>query len=351
MIKNIHLICFRNHLNFKAELDSELVVISGENGAGKTNILEAISLFAPGRSFRNCKFDEIINNQEVSCNEWGVHITFRDMKFSTGYFPNFLRKIKKNGEHLKSQSDILKDIKVLWLLPQMENIFLGPASSRRKFFDSICYNLFPEHAKNILRYEYYLKSRLKLLQTECIDTDWLNSVESNLAKFTILIQESRKSTLDILKEQIKNISSKFLRPDIELVNLIEPLENEFILRSFNQCRILDKKSGRSNFGAHKTDLLVIDHNKGQKAELCSTGEQKALLISFFLTQALAIKTINGIAPIMLMDEILAYFDPLKQAEVINELRNLSTQIWITTTKSKEDFFKFLDNNRCSWLGL
>ncbi|CAG7591615.1 hypothetical protein MHYMCMPSP_00508, partial [Hyalomma marginatum] len=351
VIRDIHLICFRNHLSFKAELNSELVVISGENGAGKTNILEAISLFAPGRSFRNCKFDEIINNQEVGCNEWGVHITFQDVKFSTGYSPNSLRRIKKDGEHLKSQTDILKDIKVLWLLPQMENIFLGPASSRRKFFDRICYNLFPEHAKNIVRYEYYLKSRLKLLQNEYMDPVWIESIEENLAQFTILIQENRERTLGILKEQIKNISSKFLKPDIELVNLIKPLDKEFILTSFNQFRVLDKKSGRSNFGVHKTDLSVINLSKGQKAEFCSTGEQKALLTSFFLAQASAIKTINGIAPLMLMDEILAYFDPVKQVDVIKELRNLSAQIWITTTKSKNDFFKFLDSIRCLWLDL
>lgn len=351
MIREIHLIYFRNHINFKAEFDSNLVIISGENGSGKTNILEAISLLAPGRSFRNCKLGEIINNQDIGVNEWGAHISLEEIKFSTGYTHNSLRKIKKNGELLKSQVDILQDIKVLWLLPQMENIFLGPASARRKFFDRICYNIFPQHAKNVLRYEYYTRARLKILQCDHFDVDWLDLIELNLAKLSIAIQEMRENVLCILIEKLNTISSKFLKPKLELTNLITILEEKSLQNLFKNYRMLDKRSNRSNFGPHKTDLIITDHMKKQKAEYCSTGEQKALLVSFFIAQALAIKNISGIAPIMLMDEILAHFDLVKQMNILKELKNLSSQIWITTTINKADFLKLFGENQFSWLDL
>lgn len=343
MISNIHLICFRNYLDFKAEFDSKLVVIAGPNGVGKTNILEAISLLAPGRSFRNCKFEEILNNQQQFFNEWAVHATFGSDIFSTGCTINGARKIKKNNEFLKSQSEILEDIKILWLLPQMENIFCGSATMRRKFFDRICYNIFPAHAKNIIRYEYYLQSRIKMLQSECPDSDWLYSVESNLAKLSIEIQNNRQKALEILNVQVKNISAKFLKPQIEFTNTISSLDYQYLLDSFYQYRNTDKRNNKSNFGVHKMDLIVINTLKNQKAEYCSTGEQKALLISFYLAQGYVLKNINNNAPVLLMDELLSNFDFEKGLNVIEELRSLSAQVWITTTKSKTEFFKSLNN--------
>ena len=349
VISKIHLICFRNYLDFKAEFNSKLVVISGPNGSGKTNILEAISLLAPGRSFRNCKFEEILNNQQQDFNEWAVHGIIDNNKFSTGYAVNGTRKIKKNDEFLKSQAEILKDIKIIWLLPQMENIFRSSATVRRKFFDRICYNLFPEHAKNILRYEYYLQSRIKMLQSEYPDSDWLYSVESNLTNLCIEIQNSRSRALEVLNTQIENISAKFLRPRIEFTNIITPLDYQYLLNSFYKYRVIDRKNSRSNFGVHKTDFIITNSLKNQRAEYCSTGEQKALLVSFCLAQSYALKNLNKNPPIMLMDEILSHFDAERGISVIEELRALTSQILITTTKNKAEFFKSLDNHQCSWL--
>lgn len=351
MIQKIKLICFRNHLDYHAEISSNFILLSGENGVGKTSVLEAISLFSPGKSFKNCKFDEIISKHQDYCREWGVHIDCEDTNFSTGYAAGQTRKIKQDGELLKSQSDILKELRILWLLPQMENIFNSSSSIRRKFFDRICYNLFPEHAKTVLRYEYHLKSRMKILQTDSVlNHEWLCSIEIILAELSVKIQHIRSTTLEIIKEQLNTIGADFLQPTLSLINSSDCSDTAEICRLFEKYRTIDRRSGRSNFGVHKTDLVVRNH-KGCDASYCSTGEQKALLVSLFLAQATAIKKHSMLAPIMLMDEILAYFDHMKQRAILDALTQTASQIWITTTKNRDDLVNYIDNSECTWLSL
>jgi DNA replication and repair protein RecF len=327
-------------------------LISGENGVGKTNILEAISLLAPGRSMKNCKLDEIITQPPNIMQQWGVHATINGNTISTGYSPKSLRKIKNNQEVLKSQSDILKEIKVLWLLPQMEGIFTGGSQNRRKFLDRMCYNLFPEHAQHIIKYEFYLTSRMKVLQQNHLDNNWLQSIEINLASLTKIIHNTRVATLDIIQKSIDNINANFLKPLLKLISPISQEDNENkILEYFKLNRLIDKRSKRSNFGAHKEYLHVIHSIKKQKDDLFSTGEQKTLLVAMIIAQAQAIKDMHNIAPVMLMDEVLAHFDLKKQSHILEELHSLSSQIWVTTTKKNTDLELIYNNNSFLWINL
>ena len=346
MISDLHLINFRNHRDLKLVSKAHTIIISGENGVGKTNILEAISLLAPGRSMKNCKLDEIITHPHNIIEEWGIHATVNGDLISTGYRPRSLRKIKKNQEALRSQSDILSDLKILWLLPQMEGVFTGASSNRRKFLDRICYNLFPDHAKSIVKYEFYLASRMKLLQQNNTDDYWLKSIEMNLATLTKIINLTRINTINTITEYISGIDSKFLHPILELKSSTfnYPNEENHILECFKANRELDRRSKRSNFGAHKEDLLVTHNMKNRKAELCSTGEQKSILVAIMIAQARAIKAVCNIAPIMLMDEVLAHFDLKKQINILEELCSLSSQVWITTIKDNDDLESIYKNN-------
>lgn len=344
------LLCFRNHRRLEIDCDRRFVVIKGLNGAGKTNILEALSLFAPGRGLRNAKFEEALSHGEKYSNEWAAHGAYsygaESINIVTGYNvqSNKNRCIEIDKQLLKKQSTILDYIRLVWLIPQMDGLFLDAASSRRKFFDRVCYNLYPIHAKHISQYEYYLSARLKILQQPQQDATWLDSIEMQLAKLSVLIYQTRHAVLRTLQECIDISSEDFLKPILKLQNgfaATEPEEGS-IKHSLFLNRVLDGRSGRTNFGIHKADLIALHPTKTISAQYCSTGEQKSMLLALILAQAKAIKDVSKISPIILLDEVLAHLDEPKQIKILELLYSLESQVWITTTKSTID--NIIDNN-------
>lgn len=355
-IADLKLLFFRNHHEYSIKSNSKFIVISGPNGAGKTNILEAISLLSPGRGLRNAKFEQILNCNQNLYKEWGIHCHYslnnELIKVATGYnvTTGNQRIIKIDNQLIKKQSEILNLIKIIWLTPQMDGIFQEAPSIRRKFLDRMCYNLYPPHAQDIIKYEYYLQSRFKLLKNATYDEIWLNGIENNLAKYAIKITKTRINCVGILQDTILKSRIDFLKPNICIKGFIEnelssyeehDLE-EYIQNTYKKYRIIDIKSGRSNFGAHKSDLIVMHPIKNNNAQYCSTGEQKAMLLALILAQAHALYQKDGIPPILLLDEILAHFDYSNQCIIIEELHNLNSQVWITTTGTDIYNNKFKD---------
>ena len=334
---------FRNHTKREVQCASrKFIILSGDNGVGKTNVLEAISFFSPGKGFRSVKSEEILSSGS-SINQWGANIKLekddQECDLSTGAVINNgkagTRVINIDSENIKKKDVILNLMRVLWLTPQMDGIFLDSSTNKRKFFDRIVYNFFPSHAVNINKYNYYLRSRNKLLVENYNDNSLYNSIEKKLAELYVLIANDRVKAIQLLQESIESHDSKFLRPIIKISGLIESDSDKAdinaLLKLFQEKRVDDKRSGKTNLGAHKTEFNLYHRVKKVDAKICSTGEQKAMLIALTLAQARAIYKLYKIRPIILFDEVFAHLDISKTKEFVEELNNIEGQFWITTT--------------------
>lgn len=339
-ISSLSLTNFRNHAEFQIQGEKKFIVISGNNGVGKTNILEAVSLLSPGRGLRNIKFNEI-PNKAANSNDWSIFTELQEShgahKIGTGFISNSAKRLFKiNGEALQRQQDILEFIRVIWLTPQMDGLFLETPSSRRKFIDRISFNFFPEHASNVMHYQYAMRSRNKLLTDGVMDNIWLTNLEATMVEYGIKISELRTKSIELLSQGIQRIESGFLRPNLNLTptfdNSSSPEEYKDQLR---QNRIKDTKRRGCSIGPHTSDLIATHSEKLMDSSICSTGEQKAMLISLLLAQIWALNEFQNISPIVLLDEIFAHLDDTKKTQLIKEFKNLKAQFWITTTESSK----------------
>jgi DNA replication and repair protein RecF len=250
------------------------------------------------------------------------------------------RIIKENGKPLKKRTALLEVIRVIWLTPQMDGLFLDTPSERRKFLDRICYNFYPNHADVVSAYETCMRSRTKVLSEHYQDPIWLNNLEAQMAETAIEIAKHRLKSIKLLRKHLKEFTSDFVRPDIAIEGKIEEiilageLDDgallEMIKQELCQARKLDQKMGRCSFGVHKSDLIAIHPTKKMVAGQSSTGEQKAMLISLMLAQTRAVNEELGIEPVLLLDDIFSHLDTNRRRELITEISKLQSQAWITT---------------------
>lgn len=352
-IKNLELNFFRNykHLNFPSENNN--IIITGNNGSGKTNILEAVSLLIPGRGLRSSKIEHMDTHHEhvpwfidaaITC---GSEVNY--VKTGRTYdTQNSRRFVEINSDSQSKNSELSSLMSVNWVVPQMNHIFITGTSVRRKLLDKIVSNFEPEHSKHLLSYEYNLKERNNLLKQQKYDSDWMSVIENSIAQTAVTIATSRVKTLQIIQESMDKLEYDFPKAILSIDGDIEKqiydrssldIENDFkvLLKKNRQLDFLTK---RTNAGIHRSDLLVYDQTKAIKAENCSTGEQKLLLISIFLAEIFAQIDWKNKVPVLLLDDIAAHLDEKNRMLLCEIISSIGAQAWITGTDSEMfDFMK------------
>lgn len=348
-LQSLSLNAFRNYDTAHiTDLSANFVVLVGENGAGKTNCLEAISLLGPGRGLRGASVPDHQSNTNDTL--WSVTSTFTDSDGDTstigvGRNPQKPDKkiIRYNGDTLKSQNELGQIIRTIWLTPQMDGIFLAGASERRRFFDRLVAAFDPAHSGRMTRYERATRERLNILKSSVengvpFNTDWLTGLETIMAETAIAIAAARNDTLTALQPHIhKTSNDTFPHSAISLNGEVERWLHEGTAlqaedrhkASLQKNRHVDAQTGRTNNGVHKTDMTVIHEQKNMPANSCSTGEQKGLLTNIILAHADMVRKKYGQPPILLFDEIAAHFDEKRRAALYAILSDLGGQVWLT----------------------
>jgi DNA replication and repair protein RecF len=347
-INSIRMKSFRSHLDISINPGKGSVLILGSNGAGKTSILEAISIFSYGKGIRNAKFYEMANKDK---DNFMVDLTLQTTKdlsleYKTFYDKNNkLRKTYINDKEI-SAINSRKNIPMLWIAPYTEKIFSGAAGPRRVFLDRIVSTFDDEHSNRISGYEKNLKQRTKILKEKPQDIVWLETIEKQLSRLSVAISSSRLEVIIRLAKYLKKPINKFPEAKIFFKNSIEEklvstpaldLE-ESLSKQYRESREIDMILGGSRVGCHKSDLEVINLQKNLPALMCSSGEQKSLLISIIISTAIAFKEYTKKSPIILLDEVFTHLDLEKKESLLDELTNLESQVWITATE-KERFLK------------
>lgn len=335
-LTKISLSNYRNFANFTAEFNSDLVLITGNNGSGKTNILEAISYLSPGRGIRGAKQEELCRDNKYNP-EFDIDLQSKlgTAKVSYKYNPqNRKKSIEYNGSKI-SNNDLYGLANIVWLTPQMNGIFVGSRSNRLRFFDRMVFSFFANHATNINKLEHFHKERLAHLTNNVgrFDESWLTILEKQITQQAQIIQQARNDTIKWMQQSINKLETEFPAALLSLAELFDPNQDftEQYLFGLKESRKKDAYSGRTNFGIHKVDFCVIHQGNGNNVSICSTGEQKAMIISIFLAQIEAIITKNSATPIMLMDELFVHLDDLRKQYLSSYVINRGAQVFITAT--------------------
>jgi DNA replication and repair protein RecF len=342
---------FRNYAELRLDVDASAIVLTGPNGAGKTNLLEAISLLAPGRGLRAAAYHELL--RRGASGGWAVAAkvgsatglvvlgTAYQGADHLGHGQSSNRRIVVDGLPQKSAGAFCRHIRVLWLTPAMDRIFSGPPSDRRRLFDRLTAVIDPDHAGWVSRFERLTRERNRLLSRPDPDASWLSGLEQQMAEEAVALAASRLSALEVLTAEIaRNRTTSFpkvklaLEGDLEQGLRAKPavqVEDRY-RRMLCDSRKLDRTAGRTLAGPHRTDLKATHGPTGMEAGLCSTGEQKAMLIGIILAHARAMNnTLGGMLPVLLLDEVVAHLDTERRAGLYHELRELGAQCWLTGT--------------------
>jgi len=369
-IEKLKLGSFRNHKATTLDVDHRHVVLFGKNGAGKTNILEAVSYLSPGRGLRRATYDQV--GSVSGDGSWTVFTKLAgphgEVDIGTGlqrteFGIETQRKVHFNGSKAKTTDELLEHVRVLWLTPSMDGLFSGPAGDRRRFLDRLVLAIDPTHGRRVSNYEKLMRSRNKLLSEDYPDPTWLDATESQLAEEAVAIAAARHETLNLLSKVIienNDPASPFPDAYLSLSGSLEnsicdmaasDLESEYVQRLRSQ-RPIDARAGRTLDGPHRSDLVVHHRPKMMPAKLCSTGEQKALLTGLVLAHARLVGEMAGFSPILLLDEIAAHLDEGRRAALYDILETLNCQAWMTGTdqnlfeslQARASYFKVEDGS-------
>ncbi|WP_439534634.1 DNA replication/repair protein RecF [Polymorphobacter sp.] len=321
----------RSHAALALEAGPGLVVITGDNGAGKTNILEAVSLLAPGRGLRGAALAEVARSEGPG----GFAISARvvgaagEVTLGTGALAGApeRRVVKINGA-ARPAAALAEWLAVVWLTPAMDRLFGEAPAGRRRFLDRLVLALYPDHGRQTLRYEAAMRARNRLLAADGADPGWLAALEAAMAEHGAAISLARAETVTALAERLAGMPvDGFARPLIAL----DDATPDDLAAALRAGRGQDTAAGRALAGPHRADLAVIHAGKNQPAALGSTGEQKALLIALVLAHAELVRDRRGAAPLMLMDEIAAHLDARRRARLFERLAVTGAQVWMTGT--------------------
>ena len=348
-IASLSLNHFRNYGAARLEVDASPVILTGHNGAGKTNILEAISLLTPGRGLRRARLSELDNIKEDHL-PWAVAAGIAGMqgevKIGTGRDAEAgeagidKRIVRIDSKPARSQAELARHLSVIWLTPQMEQLFNDGTSAGRKFLDRLVYSFDSEHAARVNEYEFAMRERNKLLSHPRSDEVWLDALEQTMAETGTAIASARLHTVEHINHAIAESPLSFPKAFISISGIVEDLlkletpavqiEQDF-KRILHSGRVQDAAAGRTLSGPHRSAMRVIHVEKQMPAETCSTGEQKALLLSIVLAEARAGARWHGVVPVLLLDEVVAHLDVKRRAELFEEIAQIGAQVWMTGT--------------------
>jgi len=355
---------FRNYRSARLDLDPGLdlgpMVLTGANGAGKTNLLEAMSFLSPGRGLRNARLSDIdrrdtypadgsLGRVEASTSSWAVAATVATRRGPVSIGTGRLgrrdaaegerRTIRIDGEPAKSQAVLGERLGLLWLTPQMDRLFVEGPVGRRRLLDRLVLGLDPAHAARVARYEQALRERSRLLRDGSHDPAWLGALEEIMAAEGVAVAAARRDAVERLDRVCATAEGAFPRARLSLLGTIEgwlgtmpALDAEERFRAaLAESRASETLSGGAGLGPHRSDLGVFHAEKGIAAEAASTGEQKALLIAILLAQARLQRAVRGEPPLLLLDEVAAHLDAARRAALFEVLAGLESQTWITGT--------------------
>jgi DNA replication and repair protein RecF len=324
---------FRSHKAARLAFDGRPVAIVGANGAGKTNVLEAVSMLSPGRGLRRAAADDIARKPESL--GWKISVDLRglaaDHHVETWAEGGESRVVKVDGK-TATQTSLGRILRVLWLVPAMDRLWIEAAEGRRRFLDRMTLSFAPDHAEAVLSYEKAMRDRNRLLKDGATDAHWYTVLESKMASTGAQITANRKAALARLAMAQEGVESAFPRADLTLTELEGDIAPDDLGPALSESRRRDMAAGRTLIGPHRADMTAIYTAKSVPAEQCSTGEQKALLISLILANARALAADLGAAPILLLDEVAAHLDAARRAALYDELCALGAQALMTGTE-------------------
>ncbi len=350
-IKNIYLNNFRNFKVLEFSTDKKSNILYGDNGSGKTNILESISLIAKGRGFRNTVLSNLIKNNEnnfliksileINNNDYEVDIFLKNDK-------NKLRKIITiNQDSSKESIDFINSsLSFLIFLPEMERLFQSSPSYRRNFIDRLIFSENNKYNRLINKYKIKIVERTKILLSNYYDKSWINHIETEITELGLKIYETRKLKLQSLNQNLEelNLSNDYqFKIKLKLKDNFydSNINHEIYLSKLSSCREYDKKFGGSKIGPHKSDVSAIINNDFD-ASLLSTGQQKTIVLMMLLAQCKNLITNKNIEPILLFDEICSHLDSNNRKILLDIINQFEIQLFLTGTE--KSLFSFISTN-------
>jgi DNA replication and repair protein RecF len=345
-IHRLTLTHFRNYRAASLEARGDVVVLVGPNGAGKTNCIEAISFLSPGRGLRRANLEDVADNQGDG--SWAVSAEVEGAlglaTLGTGIDApvadaSVSRRCRIDREPVASATAFGDHLRMVWLTPAMDGLFLGPASERRRFFDRLVLAIDSEHSARVSALDRSLRSRNRLLEVRNYDDHWCDAIERETAELAVAVAAMRGQTALRLAAMLRARGEASAFPSAEIA-LDGWMENALMSESatavedryrdiLRKGRARDAIAGRTLDGPHLTDLQVIYAPKNMPARDASTGEQKALLIGLVLAHAGLVAEMTGITPLLLLDEVVAHLDPRRRVALFDELSKLGAQVWMT----------------------
>lgn len=337
---------FRNYKYLSLPIHSDHVVLTGPNGIGKTNLMEAVSMLAPGKGLRQSKLIDMLKDHQID-KSWTVSAVFDDagdeIEVGTAYKPDATKKVEKRQIHInktaiKSQDELGEICSIVWLVPSMDRLFSADPAGRRRFFDRLVQSFNPRHAGNCMAYSNALRQWNSLIKEHKFDEKWLSALEKTLGKYGELIHSARQNYLIKLQRKLSLNRPEFPTALLSFSGKFNAEQKtgeelaDLITYHFKRSRQF-VADNISISGIHNIDLQAIHSVKNRQASMCSTGEQKALVISILLAHIETLSELHSKLPLILFDELGAHLDIHKTEALLELLNEFKTQIWLTGTST------------------
>jgi len=342
---SLYLTAFRSYSETELLLDARPVVLTGANGSGKTNLLEAVSLLVPGKGLRRAALSDFQAKHRAT--PWVVAARLitpdSELQIGTGRDPDQpdleRRVVHIDGRTVRSQQALADHVAMTWIVPDMDRVLAEGPAARRKLLDRLVYSFDPAHAGRVQRYEKALRERMQILRDGNHQPYWLNALEEEMARSGAAIAAARAQLLRQLQAAIDADTGAFPQATLALQGFAEEkisthpalLVEDELRAAWAASRAADQQQDSCAIGPHRADLLVTHRLKNMAAEYCSTGEQKALLIAIILAYIHVLTAARGLKPLVLLDDIAAHLDSVRRAALYEALRALGVQAWLTGT--------------------